>query len=800
MQSRLKHSPSLESHESAPSSGALSFVMNGVLLSCALTGTVFSYLTAYGVPADMRILAFCCAAASFLALLLFSLPKWRGWAVSACVLLYAGFCFAFRETLFAGIRSLYAPIANTLFEKIAFGQQVLPPEQVTAEQWSETTTLCLIFATAALSFLLGWAIIKRRSSLLTALFVLPPLLPAFFAQSFPSWPAFVVTIACLITLLMSSLFRTSAPSAALARFQSLALPASIALLALLLVLPPLAEYEQHSWTIATQSNISSFLFDVSSLGRPIAELPPVATPGSTGKISLLGAAPSYTGRTVLKVTCDLPGQMLLHGSSFARYTGSSWESLEQSAYDEIAAGNTLSLPDGNHPFFFPALPKTDASTFSITVNNWIAPRDYVYAPYGLSPSSSLQNDSFFLDRYLLPSGMGRTHTMQFLPTTSVSNTKKLIAHPLRGEAAEAEMRYREFVYENYLEIPDGFLDSISPWTKSIGIFDVLTSWFPSVDASTGNLIYQGTSENGGEHLVYVLPAPVTDSKQPTFAISSVHELAALLAQSTTYDAKAPRTPIDEDYVSYFLNESRTGYCMHYASAVVLLLRARQYPARYASGFSITVPDSGEVEVPDSSAHAWIEIYLNGYGWYPVDVTPASTGDGEDISSSNPEDENPAQEPQAEDDNPAQEPLPEEPAPLEEDPSGWGLSPSNDSSGGRRFVSLSLFLTALGIALLLLACFTRRALCRFRRKKRLAAPSPNQAVSAAYAYLQRLLPWGAEDDAQIKELAQKAHFSPHVLLPEERDTVLTYVLAQSKTVDQALPILRRFAFRYFYGLF
>ena len=37
----------------------------------------------------------------------------------------------------------------------------------------------------------------------------------------------------------------------------------------------------------------------------------------------------------------------------------------------------------------------------------------------------------------------------------------------------------------------------------------------------------------------------------------------------------------------------------------------------------------EVSVPDSAAHAWVEIYLDGYGWYPVEVTP---GGGESAAA------------------------------------------------------------------------------------------------------------------------------------------------------------------------
>ena len=61
--------------------------------------------------------------------------------------------------------------------------------------------------------------------------------------------------------------------------------------------------------------------------------------------------------------------------------------------------------------------------------------------------------------------------------------------------------------------------------------------------------------------------------------------------------------------------------MHFASAGTLLLRALGVPARYVSGYIADVTAGETVDVPDQNAHAWVEIYLRGYGWYPVEMTP-----------------------------------------------------------------------------------------------------------------------------------------------------------------------------------
>lgn len=88
----------------------------------------------------------------------------------------------------------------------------------------------------------------------------------------------------------------------------------------------------------------------------------------------------------------------------------------------------------------------------------------------------------------------------------------------------------------------------------------------------------------------------------------------------------PAHPAGEDFVGYFLTESRRGYCMHFASAAVLMLRTLGVPARYASRLCGRHVAGETVEVPDYNAHAWAEVYCDGYGWQPVEVTPGFEGE------------------------------------------------------------------------------------------------------------------------------------------------------------------------------
>lgn len=103
-------------------------------------------------------------------------------------------------------------------------------------------------------------------------------------------------------------------------------------------------------------------------------------------------------------------------------------------------------------------------------------------------------------------------------------------------------------------------------------------------------------------------------------------VADWMGRNTTYSLTLPKLPRGEDPIEYFLGTSRTGYCMHYASAAVMILREMGVPARYASGYVVGTrafqkSSAGYVaEILDNQAHAWAEIYLDGIGWVPMEVT------------------------------------------------------------------------------------------------------------------------------------------------------------------------------------
>ncbi|MDR6218229.1 DUF3488 and transglutaminase-like domain-containing protein [Deinococcus soli (ex Cha et al. 2016)] len=88
-----------------------------------------------------------------------------------------------------------------------------------------------------------------------------------------------------------------------------------------------------------------------------------------------------------------------------------------------------------------------------------------------------------------------------------------------------------------------------------------------------------------------------------------------------YTLRPPRLP-DRDAMDALLFRTRQGFCEHYASAFVYLMRASGVPARLVTGYLGGQGVGPYVVVRQAEAHAWAEVWLDGRGWVRVDPTAA----------------------------------------------------------------------------------------------------------------------------------------------------------------------------------
>ena len=116
-----------------------------------------------------------------------------------------------------------------------------------------------------------------------------------------------------------------------------------------------------------------------------------------------------------------------------------------------------------------------------------------------------------------------------------------------------------------------------------------------------------------------------DRYMPSWIYSFADRTARYLAETCDYSTRPTGyTDHGGSYLSQFLTTAKNGYCMQYATAGALILRAAGIPTRFAEGFvapSFTRSGGEYVcRVKDSNAHAWIEAYVQGYGWMTFEMT------------------------------------------------------------------------------------------------------------------------------------------------------------------------------------
>lgn len=125
--------------------------------------------------------------------------------------------------------------------------------------------------------------------------------------------------------------------------------------------------------------------------------------------------------------------------------------------------------------------------------------------------------------------------------------------------------------------------------------------------------------------VYDLAAEVVEGIDNPYA--QVREVEMFFRRNG-YEYEITDVPVpgpDQDYVDQFLFETMRGYCDNFSTAMVVMLRTLDIPARWVKGFTagdVQSYDDGLIhtEVRNSNAHSWVEVYFPGIGWVPFEPT------------------------------------------------------------------------------------------------------------------------------------------------------------------------------------
>ncbi len=374
---------------------------------------------------------------------------------------------------------------------------------------------------------------------------------------------------------------------------------------------------------------------------------------------------------------------------------------------------------------------------------------YRYLPYFSTESE--QNDSF------VPAASS-AYSLRFYSFPESFDTLTLPA-----SLSESEAAYRAFAHAVYTRLPLGTRDALLVLAQQAGL-----------TADSPDLISQ---------------------------------VARYVQYNAVYDLHTAPYP-SGDYALYFLTEAKQGYCIHYATAATALYRALGVPARITEGFLVAAEAGRSLEVTGENAHAWVEVYRDGLGWLPVEVTGQS-GLRSDALGAGTEEMRPlSAEPSTEPVGPDGSPLPEDAVPAQPEeaegrPVGLvtqSLQEELSDQAGLSTQKRSLWLPVLLLLLLLLALFPAwRAFRRLLRRYALEQADRKKAAVAIYEAAQTASAFGQSVPDVIRCCAEKAVFSSHPVRAEE--------LAESrKALEEMLNGLystlnpwNRFRFKFFYGL-
>ncbi len=126
----------------------------------------------------------------------------------------------------------------------------------------------------------------------------------------------------------------------------------------------------------------------------------------------------------------------------------------------------------------------------------------------------------------------------------------------------------------------------------------------------------GLSEKMKEYLAEILDGTEGDAEK----LSAIEDMLSGMKYDTNPGKIPDEVENSADFVDYMVFNKKAGYCVHYATAFVLLSRAMGIPARYVQGYSVKMKGR-EKEIMSSNAHAWPEVYINGTGWTVYEPTP-----------------------------------------------------------------------------------------------------------------------------------------------------------------------------------
>ncbi|MCH1981951.1 transglutaminase family protein [Ruminococcus sp. OA3] len=464
--------------------------------------------------------------------------------------------------------------------------------------------LCYVMFVGTVSVFLAlicYSVAESRNNYLLFLLLLPLLvLQMVSGVSESSWPLLLLLLGIILSIAASSAGGTNTKknagitkNAALAEMLGMLAVIFMAVLLILQAALPVTSYQTAGFVTALREKIHSTIENI----RYEKDKTNSFTQGQFIGLKDL----KLTDKTALKVVMDKPTSMYLKGYVGSVYTSEGWEETDKPVFyenKELLAGlheknfNALTqLPD----IYRLEKPDTEDEKVKIKIQNVNAGSKYIYVPYELeSDPNEIGQSKVLGDERIMAKGLFGNRLYQYQTSFNMVRQYPQIATEYYNrkdenefsDYAQAESYYNAYVYQQYTEVSPDMMTLLQTHLKM-------------------------EPAGEGTHLAY---------EDANAAVMGY------LNKKITYSEEITEFT-GGDFLKNFLEVSAKGYSVHYATAATMMYRYFGIPARYVEGYLITpelVKDAesyDEISVTGKEAHAWVEIYQDGIGWVPMEVTP-----------------------------------------------------------------------------------------------------------------------------------------------------------------------------------
>lgn len=361
-----------------------------------------------------------------------------------------------------------------------------------------------------------------------------------------------------------------------------------------------------------------------------------ASSGFGDRNNLLGGRVKLDRTNVLYVTTN--NRVYLKGASKDVYTGDRWiNSIEElqptgsdysamyTDYEEMVTGmEILSESDEFIDEYFKVNPVTVSYLNIRTKSLFLPQKADKFEPSDDALSGFLSNTGEFSSSKRLSKGFYYTVNM-YSPKIGTEEFAELMRQSKKG-------LYSEYLLS--IDLSDSF-DSASSQRSNRTDIDNDEPPISKQEMLETYQILTKLKDNSIEiydtylQLPENLPQRVKDLSASLVASSDnnydkAKAIEKYLASNFSYNLDVRSTPRNRDFIDYFLFDQKEGYCSYFASAMAILARCAGLPSRYVEGYMLPpepVKDkNNSFVVTNMQAHAWVEIYFEGYGWLPFEPT------------------------------------------------------------------------------------------------------------------------------------------------------------------------------------